>query len=86
MGGMQRHADDAPRAGNKIRPSIDEDEMTTHMAQNRGHHPFHDARRSAAIRSILNASRKQRIAGGSGATSVQEINLLLKQFEQTCRR
>ena len=30
---------------------------------------------------ILNASRKRRIAAGSGAT-VQEINLLLKQFEQ----
>ena len=30
---------------------------------------------------ILNASRKRRIAAGSGAT-VQEVNLLLKQFEQ----
>ena len=32
--------------------------------------------------SILNYSRKNRIASGSG-TSVQEINQLLKQFEQT---
>jgi signal recognition particle subunit SRP54 len=32
--------------------------------------------------SILNSSRKQRIAAGSG-TSVQEINRLLKQFEQS---
>ena len=31
---------------------------------------------------ILNASRKRRIAAGSG-TTVQEVNLLLKQFEQT---
>ena len=31
---------------------------------------------------IINASRKKRIAAGSG-TSVQEINQLLKQFEQT---
>ena len=31
---------------------------------------------------ILNASRKRRIAAGSGST-VQEVNLLLKQFEQT---
>ena len=31
---------------------------------------------------ILNSSRKQRVAKGSG-TSVQEINQLLKQFEQT---
>ena len=30
---------------------------------------------------ILNASRKRRIAAGSGVT-VQEVNLLLKQFEQ----
>ncbi len=32
--------------------------------------------------SVLNYSRKQRIAQGSG-TSIQEINQLLKQFEQT---
>jgi len=32
--------------------------------------------------SVLNSSRKQRIARGSG-TTVQEINQLLKQFEQT---
>lgn len=32
--------------------------------------------------SIINASRKKRIAAGSG-TTVQEINTLLKQFEQT---
>ena len=31
---------------------------------------------------ILNASRKRRVAAGSG-TTVQEVNLLLKQFEQT---
>ncbi|MDE6850263.1 MAG: signal recognition particle protein, partial [Clostridia bacterium] len=31
---------------------------------------------------IINSSRKKRIAAGSG-TSVQEINQLLKQFEQT---
>ena len=30
---------------------------------------------------ILNASRKRRIAAGSGAT-VQDVNLLLKQFDQ----
>ena len=30
---------------------------------------------------VLNGSRKQRIAKGSG-TSVQEVNQLLKQFEQ----
>ena len=31
---------------------------------------------------ILNASRKKRIAAGSG-TTVEEINKLLKQFDQT---
>ena len=31
---------------------------------------------------LLNASRKKRIAAGSG-TSVEEVNKLLKQFEQT---
>ena len=31
---------------------------------------------------ILAASRKKRIAAGSG-TSVEEVNKLLKQFEQT---
>ena len=31
---------------------------------------------------IINASRRQRIAGGSGS-SIQEVNKLLKQFEET---
>ena len=31
---------------------------------------------------VINSSRKKRIAAGSG-TSVQEVNQLLKQFEQT---
>jgi signal recognition particle subunit SRP54 len=33
---------------------------------------------------IINASRRQRIAAGSG-TSIQEVNKLLKQFEETRR-
>ena len=33
---------------------------------------------------ILNSSRKKRIAMGSG-TSVEEINKVLKQYEQTCK-
>ena len=32
--------------------------------------------------SIINGSRRKRIAAGSG-TSVQEVNRLLKQFEDT---
>ncbi len=39
-------------------------------------------RRERTDPTIINASRKKRIAAGSG-TSVQEINQLLKQFEQT---
>lgn len=39
-------------------------------------------KRERAEPSIINSSRKKRIASGSG-TSVQEINQLLKQFEQT---
>lgn len=31
---------------------------------------------------VLNASRRKRIAAGSG-TSVQEVNLLVRQFEET---
>ena len=31
---------------------------------------------------LLNASRKKRVAAGSG-TTVQQVNQLLKQFEQT---
>ena len=31
---------------------------------------------------VLNGSRKKRIAGGSG-TDVQEINRLMKQFDET---
>ncbi|MDR2854306.1 MAG: signal recognition particle protein, partial [Prevotellaceae bacterium] len=32
--------------------------------------------------SVLNGSRKQRIANGSG-TSIVEVNKLMKQFDQT---
>jgi len=31
---------------------------------------------------VLNGSRRKRIAGGSG-TTVQEVNKLLKQFDET---
>ncbi|MGI6172397.1 MAG: signal recognition particle protein [Christensenellales bacterium] len=71
-----------PGVGGKIRDAdIDEDKISKAQAKN-----------MAIIQSmtrmerrnpdILNASRKRRIAAGSG-TTVQEINLLLKQFEQT---
>ena len=80
MGGMNDMLSMLP-GGNKIAEQVDEDEMNRNMA-----------RTEAIILSmtpkerrnpqILNASRKKRIAAGSG-TSVQQINQLLKQFEQT---
>ena len=80
MGGMNDRLSMLP-GGNKIAEQVDEDEMNRTMA-----------RPEAIILSmtpkerrnpqILNASRKKRIAAGSG-TSVQQINQLLKQFEQT---
>ena len=33
---------------------------------------------------ILNGSRRKRIARGSG-TTVQEVNVLLKQYDQACK-
>lgn len=56
---------------------IDEDQMKRTEAIIQSMTP--EERRN---QSILNGSRKKRIAAGSG-TSVQEINKLLKQFEQT---
>ena len=80
MGGMGDMLSMLP-GGSKIAAEVDEDEMNKSMA-----------RTEAIIRSmtpkerrnpnILNASRKKRIAAGSG-TSVQQVNQLLKQFEQT---
>ena len=80
MGGMGDMLSMLP-GGSKIAAEVDEDEMNKSMA-----------RTEAIIRSmtpkerrnpsLLNASRKKRIAAGSG-TSVQQINQLLKQFEQT---
>ena len=70
-----------PGVGSKIK-DVDIDEDAIHKAQ---------AKNAAIILSmtrmerrnpdILNASRKRRIAAGSG-TTVQDVNLLLKQFEQ----
>ena len=71
-----------PGVGNKL-SNVDIDEGAVKKAQ---------AKNCAIIQSmtrmerrnpdILNASRRRRIAAGSG-TTVQDVNLLLKQFEQT---
>ena len=47
----------------------------------RGHHRFDDTDRNAIDHKILDASRKTRIANGSGST-IAEVNQLLRQYEQ----
>lgn len=78
MGGAQALVSMMPGLGGKIKEGdIDEAKMERtraiilSMTPNERNDP-----------SIINSSRKKRIAAGSG-TSVQEINQLLKQFEQT---
>ncbi len=78
MGGAQALVSMMPGLGGKIKDGdIDESRMERtkaiilSMTQKERNDP-----------AIINSSRKKRIAAGSG-TSVQEINQLLKQFEQT---
>ena len=78
MGGAQALLSMMPGMGNKVRPEdIDESKIERTKAI-----ILSMTRRERAEPAIINASRKKRIAQGSG-TSVQEINQLLKQFEQT---
>ena len=82
MGSLSKILGMIPGLGSKIN-TADIDEDAFNKAQEKS---------KAIIRSmtkmerrnpdILNASRRRRIAAGSGVT-VQEVNLLLKQFEQT---
>lgn len=78
MGGAQALVSMMPRLAGKVKDGdIDEKKMERtraiilSMTKNERTDP-----------SIINSSRKKRIAAGSG-TTVQEINQLLKQFEQT---
>ena len=78
MGGAQALLAMMPGMGNKVRAEdIDERkiERTKAIILSMTH-------RERVEPAIINASRKKRIAAGSG-TSVQEINQLLKQFDQT---
>ncbi len=76
MGGAQALLAMMP-GGNKINPDdVDEGKMERTKAI-----ILSMTRRERNDPSIINSSRKKRIAAGSG-TSVQEINQLLKQFEQ----
>lgn len=78
MGGAQALLSMMPGMGNKIKAEdIDESKIERTKAI-----ILSMTKRERAEPSIINSSRKKRIAAGSG-TSVQEINQLLKQFEQT---
>ena len=78
MGGAQALLAMMPGMGNKVKAQdIDEDRIERVKAIILSMTP-----KERNEPSIINSSRKKRIAAGSG-TSVQEINQLLKQFEQT---
>ena len=70
-----------PGLGNKLKDvEIDEDKVAKAQKKNEAI-ILSMTRMERRNPDILNASRKRRIAAGSGAT-VQEVNLLLKQFDQ----
>ncbi len=70
-----------PGLGSKIKSvDIDEDKMIKAQKKNEAI-ILSMTRMERRNPDILNASRKRRVAAGSG-TTVQEVNLLLKQFEQ----
>lgn len=78
MGGAQALLAMMPNMGNKVKADdIDEGRIERTKAI-----ILSMTKRERAEPAIINSSRKKRIAAGSG-TSVQEINQLLKQFEQT---
>ena len=78
MGGAQALVSMMPGLGGKIKDGdIDESRIERTKAIILSMTP-----KERTEPSIINSSRKKRIAAGSG-TSVQEINQLLKQFEQT---
>ena len=78
MGGAQALLAMMPGMGAKVRAEdIDESRIERTKAI-----ILSMTKRERAEPSIINSSRKKRIASGSG-TSVQEINQLLKQFDQT---
>lgn len=78
MGGAQALLSMMPGVGNKVKAEdIDEKKMERTKAI-----ILSMTKREREEPAIINSSRKKRIAQGSG-TTVQEINQLLKQFEQT---
>jgi signal recognition particle subunit SRP54 len=78
MGGAQALVSMMPGLSGKIKEGdIDESKMERTKAI-----IYSMTKNERCEPSIINSSRKKRIAAGSG-TSVQEVNQLLKQFEQT---
>lgn len=78
MGGAQAILAMMPGVGNKVKADdIDENRIERTKAI-----ILSMTKRERTDPNIINSSRKKRIAAGSG-TSVQEINQLLKQFDQT---
>ena len=78
MGSLSELAGDAPRReglrpGGRLYGQRD-------APADGGHHSVHDPPTSGENPSVLNSSRKKRIAAGSG-TQVVDVNRLLKQFE-----
>ena len=77
MGGVQSVMSMLPGLGGKLKDAdIDEKKMERTKAI-----ILSMTRSERTEPAIINSSRKRRIAAGSG-TSVQEVNQLLKQFEQ----
>lgn len=77
MGGLQSMLSMLPGVGNKLADvEIDDDAMKKPEAIIRSMTP-----RERRNPGILNASRRKRIAAGSG-TTVQDVNALIRQFEQ----
>ena len=77
MGGLQSMLSMLPGVGNKLaNVEIDEDAMKKPEAIIRSMTP-----RERRNPGILNASRRKRIAAGSG-TTVQDVNALIRQFDQ----
>lgn len=77
IGGLQSMLSMLPGVGNKLaNVEIDEDAMKKPEAIIRSMTP-----RERRNPGILNASRRKRIAAGSG-TTVQDVNALVRQFEQ----
>ena len=81
MGSIKDMLKMIPGLGSKIKDAdIDEDKMNKAQKKNVAI-ILSMTRMERRTPDILNASRKRRIAAGSG-TTVQEVNLLLKQFDQ----